>query len=84
MGRNNSNWAICELAANSNIITGEKWFDAEIDSAQNENLLKTLTANFITRHFGSKRKAIKKGYRYILSNLYKKLRIYRSFFIFLF
>ena len=75
---------ICELAANSNVITSEKWFDVEIDSEQNENLLKALTTNFKTRHFGSKRIAIKKDYGYILSNLCKKLRIFRSFFIFLF
>ena len=36
---------MCEPATNSNFITGEKWFDVEIDSEQNENLLKALTTN---------------------------------------
>ena len=68
---------ICELAINSMIITGEKWFHVESDSEQNENSLKALTVNFITKNFGSKRIAIKKGHGYKLSNLYKKLRVIR-------
>ena len=68
---------ICELAANSNVITGEKWFDVEIDSEQNENLLKALTTNFITRNFETQRIAIKEGHGYKLSNLYKKLEVFK-------
>ena len=68
---------ICELAINSMVIIGEKWLHVEIDSEQNENLLKAFTVNFITKNFGSKQIAIKKGHRYKLSNLYKKLRVIR-------
>ena len=68
---------VTNVAANINVITGEKWFDVEIDSEQNENLLKALTTNFITRNFGTRRIAMKEGHGYKLSNLYKKLRVFK-------
>ena len=68
---------VTNVAANINVITGEKWFDVEIDSEQNENLLKALTTNFITRNFRTRRIAMKEGHGYKLSNLYKKLRVFK-------
>ena len=68
---------VTDVAANINVITSEKWFDVEIDSEQNENLLKALTTNFITRNFETQRIAIKEGHGYKLSNLYKKLEVFK-------
>ena len=66
---------IYELAENNNALTGEKWFDFEIDSEQ--ILLKALTTNFITRNFGSRRLAIKESHQYKQSNVSRKVRIFR-------
>ena len=61
---------IYEITIKSFVVTYEKWFDAEIDLEQNEQLVKDMTTNLMTQNIGTRRVETKKRHRYILSKLY--------------
>ena len=65
---------ICELAANSFVITSKKWFDVETDAKQNGKLLKDLTNMFLIKNICSTRVDTE---RCTTANLYRTLRVFK-------